>query len=95
MGLEILADGAWAVMNQSYEAVLGDVVAFLNEQTKGRFSISEQTDMARDLSLDSLAVMDVLLALEDKFDISIPINHLAEVQTVGDLARTIIAIKNG
>ncbi|MCW5729766.1 MAG: acyl carrier protein [Alphaproteobacteria bacterium] len=70
-------------------------MTFLNDQTKRRYEITESTNMARDLNLDSLAVMDVLLALEDKFDVSIPINHLAEIQTVSDLARTIIDIKKG
>ena len=83
------------MMDLSYEAILKEVIQFLEEQTKRQYPIAENTNMARDLNLDSLAVMDVLLALEDKFDVSIPINHLAEIQTVSDLARTIVEMKKG
>jgi acyl carrier protein len=41
--------------------------------------------------MDSLAVMDLMMELEDKFDVSIPLNQLAEIQTVGDLADAVRA----
>ena len=40
------------------------------------------SEIARDLKLDSLAVMDLLMVLEDKFDVSIPLNMVAEITTV-------------
>ena len=43
------------------------------------------TDLAADLSIDSLKAMEVLVEIEDRFDISVPINILSEVRTVGDL----------
>ena len=43
----------------------------------------------RPLPLDSLKVMDLVVAVEDRFDISVPINALADVKTVGDLASLI------
>ncbi len=48
--------------------------------------ISEETDLVRDLGLDSLKVMELLFEVEDAFDISYPINSLGEVHTVRDLA---------
>jgi acyl carrier protein len=48
--------------------------------------ITANTEIARDLDLDSLAVMNLLLEIEDKFDISIPLNVIPEIRTVGDLA---------
>ena len=39
-----------------------------------------------DLHLDSLQVMNLLLHVEDRFDISIPVNILPDVKTVKDLA---------
>ena len=38
------------------------------------------------MGLDSIQAMEVLLAAEGRFDMSIPLNVLAEVRTVGDLA---------
>ena len=44
------------------------------------------TSIVRDLKLDSLAVMDFVMALETEFDTVIPIDALSGVETVGDLA---------
>lgn len=46
-------------------------------------------NIVADLGLDSLAVMNVCMALEDRLDISIPLHQMADVVTVGDLAGTI------
>jgi acyl carrier protein len=39
--------------------------------------------------VDSLTVMDMIVELEDRFDISIPMKQVAEVRTVDQLADTI------
>jgi acyl carrier protein len=39
--------------------------------------------------MDSLQVMDLMMELEDKFDVSIPLNLVAEIRTVGDLAEAV------
>ena len=36
--------------------------------------ITRDTDITADLDLDSLAVMNLLMQVEEKFDISIPLN---------------------
>ncbi len=51
--------------------------------------IGVQTDILQDLTVDSLAVMNFIMTLEDKFDISIPLNVLPGIRTVGDLVTTI------
>lgn len=48
--------------------------------------ITDETDIARDLAVDSLALMNIVMELEDSFDISIPLDRLAQVQTIGDLS---------
>ncbi len=57
-------------------------------------SITDDTSIVKDLGLDSLAVMNFIMALEDEYDISMPLDRIAEVDTVGDLARTIEALRN-
>jgi acyl carrier protein len=51
-----------------------------------------QTVIAKDLTIDSLAVMDMVMELEDHFDISIPMNVMAEIQTVDQLADTVLKL---
>ena len=40
----------------------------------GEKPITGETNIAHDLAIDSLAVMDIVMALEDQFDVSIPLN---------------------
>ena len=48
--------------------------------------LTADTDIARDLNVDSLALMNMVMELEDTFDVSIPLDRLANVRTVGDLS---------
>ena len=82
-------------MDEGYQEIVGAIRESLNAATKERFQITEDTLLKRDLNLDSLAEMDLLMALEDRFDVSISINHLPEIETVRDLAQAIDKIKRG
>lgn len=52
--------------------------------------IQANTVITRDLGMDSLAIMDFVFDLEDALDISIPMERIAEVQTIADL---VVAVK--
>jgi len=74
----------------NHQDVVAQLVDILTPLAEGRVTaIGEDTELTGELALDSLKVMDLVLAVEDRFDISIPINALADVRTVGDLASTI------
>ncbi len=55
-------------------------------------AITGATVISKDLSIDSLAVMDMVMDLEDRFDVSIPMNVVAEIHTVDELADTILSL---
>ena len=71
------------------QEVRSRISAALQEVVGRPVSVSDQTDIVNDLGLDSLAIMNFVMALEDEYDISMPLDRMAEVQTVGDLVRTI------
>ena len=71
------------------QEVRSRISAALQEVVGRPVVVSDQTNIVNDLGLDSLAVMNFVMALEDEYDISMPLDRMAEVQTVGDLARTI------
>lgn len=48
--------------------------------------VGEDTDLVGELGLSSLKIMDLLMEIEDRFDVTVPLNRLAEMRTVGDLA---------
>ena len=69
-----------------YPQIVAELCAELARVAPGRAAITEDTDLLGDLALDSLQVMNLLLEIEDQFDISIPVNILPDVKTVRDLA---------
>lgn len=48
--------------------------------------ISENTDVINDLGADSLDIVDLVMSLEDEFDMEIPDEDIEKMRTVGDLA---------
>ncbi len=48
--------------------------------------IDEDTDVMADLGADSLDVVEMLMAVEDAFEIDIPDEDVAELTTVGSIA---------
>ena len=56
--------------------------------------ISDQTNIVNDLGLDSVAVMDFVMEIEDRLDISIPLDKVAEVETLGDLVSAVHGLKH-
>jgi acyl carrier protein len=77
------------------DEVLGAIVTALEPFRKGGTPITTDTDISQDLNLDSLAVLDLLMELEEKFDVSIPLNLVPEIRTVGDLAATVRKLREG
>lgn len=75
----------------------GEVMAEISTQlapfrTDDSQVIRGATVISKDLAIDSLAVMDMVMELEDRFDVSIPMNTIAEIQTVDELADTILKL---
>jgi acyl carrier protein len=77
----------------SRQAVVEQIARMVEPFRKGSGAIGEDTDLTGDLNLDSLAVMDLLMELEEAFDVSIPLNVVPEIRTVADLAETILRMK--
>ena len=51
--------------------------------------ISLDTNIADDLGADSLDVVDLLMTLEDEFDLEIPDEEVEDIRTVGSLVKYI------
>ena len=56
--------------------------------------IAGSTVISDGATIDSLTVMDMVMELEDRFDVSIPMNVVAEIRTVDELADTIIRLRH-
>ena len=66
--------------------VLEKVAAILSAQFEvDADKITMDTDFVEDLNADSLDVVDMLMSLEDEFDVEIPDEAIENIHTVGDL----------
>ena len=73
--------------------VMAEIHRHLEPFRTGETPITGATVITKDLNVDSLAVMDMVMELEDRFDISIPMNVVAEIYTVDELAATILELR--
>jgi len=72
-----------------YQEYLDFLYSALESQNKKQVALSESTDLVADIGLSSLEVMEFIEKIEDHFDISIPLNILPDVNTIGELARKV------
>jgi acyl carrier protein len=71
-------------------------IAAIFEQVLGHpVRIADTTDIVRDLGMDSLGVMNFVMAIEDFYDISIPLDRIAQIETVGDLIHAVEDLRSG
>ncbi len=69
-----------------YQDILNQLFEIIRPSVKDGRQLEEDTDLVADLGLDSLKVMTLVEEVEDQFDISIPLNILANVRTIKDFA---------
>ncbi|MEE4235662.1 MAG: phosphopantetheine-binding protein [Anderseniella sp.] len=67
---------------------LGELLGPFNE--KG-VEIKPETEIAVDLAIDSVSVMDFVMEVEDHFNIDIPLNVLSDTHTMQDLVGVVQA----
>ncbi|HSF94078.1 MAG TPA: phosphopantetheine-binding protein [Thermohalobaculum sp.] len=77
------------------DEIAARVLDMLGKKVGPDRAIGLESSVIADTGLDSVSVMDFVMELEDEFDISIPLDQIAEVRTVGDLADAVHAIANG
>jgi len=70
------------LIKKSVEETVRDIV--LTVTRKPGVNFSPTTDF-RDLEADSLDIVQILIALEDTFDIEIPDEEIKEVRNMGEL----------
>lgn len=69
-----------------YQEYLTFICSVLDRYNKNRIELTAWTRLVDDIGLTSLEVMEAIERIEDHFDISIPLNILPDVNTIGELA---------
>lgn len=68
----------------TYAELLSVVTELIKPLAPPGRSVREDTDLVSDLEFDSLKVMNLIEQVEDRFDVSVPLNILPDIRTVRD-----------
>jgi acyl carrier protein len=71
------------------------VVEILKNVSRRPIDPTPASDLAADLGFDSLQILEVVAELEDRFDISIPLNDVPAARTVAQVVAQVTALVNG
>lgn len=71
-------------------AVADKVKQLIAEQLgKSVDEISEEKEIVKDLGADSLDVVEMLMSLEEEYNITVPEEEAVNIKTVGDIVKLI------
>ena len=76
-------------MDANDQSIFDSLTELLAPFNADNVDLKPETDIARELNIDSVAVMDFVMEVEDKFDIDIPLNVLSETHTITDLMNVV------
>ncbi|MDT8398551.1 MAG: acyl carrier protein [Pseudomonadales bacterium] len=80
-------------MTNTNNEILQQLCRHLEQQGGGK-AIDPDRTLLEQLALDSVKVLTLIMEIEDEFDVTIPINALADIQSVRDFSILIGKIKS-
>jgi acyl carrier protein len=69
--------------------IMDAVCELLQQHNPRNILLRSETKITSELNIDSVEVMDLVMEIEQRFDIDIPISMLSDVETIGDLAEIV------
>jgi acyl carrier protein len=75
------------------DSIEAGIIELLARRVSADTQVTADTRIVGELGLDSVAVLDFIQDVEDRFDLSIPLERVAEVQTIGELSVAIQTLK--
>jgi acyl carrier protein len=82
-------------MTIDYNYALERICGHLERIAGNRVKITPDTNLLDQSALDSIKVLDLVMEIEDEFDVSVPLNLMTDVQTVREFADMLVRIKSG
>ncbi|HMB77726.1 MAG TPA: acyl carrier protein [Kiloniellaceae bacterium] len=77
-------------MTADAEQISREICDLLKPFNKANIALTGRTDLTTDLEMDSVAAMNLVMEIEDKYEIDIPINLLSDVTCADDLAKIVV-----
>lgn len=80
-------------MTDSVSSISQMIIEKLLANPKVPRDITGSSKIVEDLAFDSLAVMNFVMEIEDELDVSVPLDKLADIRTIDDLANCLNGLK--
>jgi len=77
-------------LDSSFDSVYNRILPLIPRVLKRELQLQPDTVLQADVGMTSLQVMDLVLEIEEEFDISFPLNRLPDIQTIKDLTQEIV-----
>ncbi len=82
-----------SAIQEDNDLVFHKICSLIEPINQKGLKLTRETDFIADLEAESVAVLDVVMEIEDNYDISIPMNVISEIKTIGELVDAIHEIK--
>ncbi|WP_119168674.1 acyl carrier protein [Algihabitans albus] len=79
------------MVEADHQATFESIRNILEVYNAEGIEITTSTRLMSDLNIDSVAAMDLIMEIEDRFEIDIPVNMVSDVETTQDLVRIVVA----
>jgi len=76
-------------MTAEGDALYRDLCTILTQHAPAEVELTPTTELSGDLNIDSVAAMDLIMEIEDKFGIDIPMNLVSDLRNVQDLEHVV------
>ncbi len=77
------------------EQIYDKICELLKPYNPQNRSITLQSGIVSDLEVDSVAVFDLVMELEDHYDVSISMEQVSDIKTVGELVNCVKELLEG
>jgi acyl carrier protein len=72
-------------MSDEANALYRDLCTILERYAPPGVELTPSTELSGDLNIDSVTAMDMIMEIEDKFGIDIPMNLVSDLRSLQDL----------
>lgn len=76
-------------MSPEERAIFDSIVAIIRQHARVDVAITPEVRIAADLAIDSVEMLNLVMEIEEAFDISFPIEEASAIDTVGSLVKAI------
>lgn len=76
----------------THDEYVDEIIRLIRTVIDTELPLSAATGMVDGIGMSSMEVMELVEEIEDRFDLSIPLNDLERITSIGEMADTIVKL---